>query len=130
VSEWTVDTLKEHYDTLLSERKEAQQRAIDSALLAAKELNAQALQAANERFAAFVAATDKRFESVNEFRGTLSDQATTLLPRAEYESNRRNETTDGFAGRAGGKQTLAVIASIGFGLLGLGFGVVTFLAQQ
>lgn len=28
-------------------------------------------------------ATEKRFDAVNEFRGTLSDQATNLLPRAE-----------------------------------------------
>jgi hypothetical protein len=28
-------------------------------------------------------ATEKRFDSMNEFRGTLSDQAATLMPRAE-----------------------------------------------
>jgi hypothetical protein len=28
-------------------------------------------------------ATEKRFDAVNEFRGTLSDQAATLMPRAE-----------------------------------------------
>ena len=28
-------------------------------------------------------ATEKRFDAVNEFRGTLSDQTATLLPRAE-----------------------------------------------
>jgi Ni,Fe-hydrogenase I large subunit len=30
-------------------------------------------------------ASDKRFESINEFRGTLSDQAAMLMPRAEVE---------------------------------------------
>ncbi len=30
-------------------------------------------------------ATEKRFDGVNEFRGVLSDQATTLLPRIEYQ---------------------------------------------
>ena len=32
-------------------------------------------------------ATEKRFEGVNEFRETLSDQANTFLPRTEYASN-------------------------------------------
>ncbi len=30
-------------------------------------------------------ATERRFEGVNEFRQTLADQATRLMPRAEYE---------------------------------------------
>lgn len=34
-------------------------------------------------------ATEKRFDSVNEFRGTLADQATRLLPRAEYDVQHR-----------------------------------------
>jgi hypothetical protein len=32
------------------------------------------------------ASTEKRFESVNEFRNTLKDQQNTFLPRAEYEA--------------------------------------------
>jgi hypothetical protein len=111
-SEWTINTLKEHYDTLLNERKEAQQRAIDAAFLAAKELNAQALEAANDRFAAFVAATDKRFESVNEFRGTLSDQAATLLPRTEYEQSQRNYSGDRFSGRTDIRGTVTMIVAL------------------
>ncbi len=35
------------------------------------------------------AATEKRFDAVNEFRGTLSDQAASLLPRAEANANFR-----------------------------------------
>ena len=31
------------------------------------------------------ASTEKRFESVNEFREQLADQATRLMPRSEYE---------------------------------------------
>ncbi len=30
-------------------------------------------------------ATERRFEGVNEFRQTLADQASRLMPRAEYE---------------------------------------------
>ena len=35
-------------------------------------------------------ATEKRFDSVNEFRGTLTDQQRTLLPRLEYEAGHKN----------------------------------------
>ena len=35
-------------------------------------------------------ATDKRFESVNEFRAQLGDQARTFLPRQEYEQAHNN----------------------------------------
>jgi hypothetical protein len=33
------------------------------------------------------AATEKRFEGVNELRGALSDQAATFIPRSEYLAN-------------------------------------------
>ena len=36
------------------------------------------------------AATEKRFEGVNEFRLQLSDQARTFLPRQEYEQAHKN----------------------------------------
>lgn len=52
----------------------AQEKAVDAALLAAKEA-VQKAEAANE----------KRFESVNEFRQTLSDQTNTFMPRAEFD---------------------------------------------
>jgi len=34
-------------------------------------------------------ATEKRFESVNEFRAQLSDQTNTFLPREVYDTNHR-----------------------------------------
>lgn len=34
-------------------------------------------------------ATEKRFDSVNEFRATLADQASKLMPRAEYDVQHR-----------------------------------------
>jgi len=53
VSEWTIDTLKKHFDR----RFKDQDRAVTKAL----------------------AATEKRFDSVNEFRQTLADQQTTFV---------------------------------------------------
>lgn len=35
-------------------------------------------------------ATNKRFESVNEFRGQLNDQAALFLPRTEYDARHTN----------------------------------------
>lgn len=67
---WTVDTLKEHVEALLREKD----KAIAAALRAADEASAKA-----ER------ATEKRFDAVNEFRQTLSDQAMTFMPRLEAE---------------------------------------------
>ena len=37
-------------------------------------------------------ATEKRFDAVNEFRNTLSDQQRTLMPRQEYESTHASLT--------------------------------------
>ena len=87
--------LKEHVEALRladhrfnDEQQRANQRAIDAALLAQKEAVAAALESQKEAFASFRAATDKRFESVNEFRGTLSDNQATYLPREEYNAGR------------------------------------------
>lgn len=45
-----------------------------------------ALTASEKAVAKAEIATEKRFDSVNEFRGQLKDQAATLVPRAEAES--------------------------------------------
>jgi hypothetical protein len=42
--------------------------------------------AADRAVAKAEAASERRFESVNEFRATLADQATQLMPRAEAEA--------------------------------------------
>ncbi len=44
-----------------------------------------ALAAADKAVAKAEAATERRFEGINEFRETLRDQASTLMPRTEYE---------------------------------------------
>jgi len=55
-----------------NQRFDAQEKAVAAALAAAKEATAKA-----------EAAAEKRFEGLNEFRGTLKDQQATLMPRAE-----------------------------------------------
>lgn len=72
--------IKEHFEAILAEKDKgyeqrfnAQEKAVNAALIAAKE----AVEKAE-------AAASKRFDSVNEFRQTLSDQTATFIPRPEY----------------------------------------------
>lgn len=82
ISEWSTGTLKIYHDekiALLKEYflalREDDQKAIKAASLATKEAILKA-----------ETASEKRFESVNEFRGQLADQTATLIPRAEADS--------------------------------------------
>lgn len=71
ITGWTVDTLHEHIDVridsiykLIDERQSANERDIEKSM----------------------AAAEKRFESINEFRAQLADQALTFMPRAEAQA--------------------------------------------
>src|SRR5687768_2375402 len=72
-------------DRRYEQRFADQQTAVNTALSAAKEAVNAAMLAANAAVTKAETAYDKRFEAVNEFRGTLSDQQRTLMPRAEAE---------------------------------------------
>ena len=80
-SEWTIGTLKAHLDAILHDRDEryaerfsSQEKSVDTALAAAEKAVTKA-----------ETATEKRFDGVNEFRQTLSDQAREFMPRKEME---------------------------------------------
>lgn len=103
----------EQRDLRYQQRFDAQISAIDAALLAVKEAVRKA-EIANER----------RFESVNEFRQTLSDQATSFVSRAEFDAVRiaadarlREVTTrmDKAEGKSGGYSSIYgwAIAAVG-----------------
>jgi flagellar basal body-associated protein FliL len=67
---WTILSLKEYIETLFLEKEKQQEQkfvSLDRAVTKAE------------------IATEKRFESVNEFRATLADQQRMLIPRLEYE---------------------------------------------
>lgn len=70
-----LESLIASADQRYSQRFDAQEKAVTSALAAAKEAVIKA-----------EIASDKRFEGVNEFRAALSDQQRTLMPRAEVEA--------------------------------------------
>lgn len=89
-------------DRRYEQRFEAQEQAVSLALARVdKEFHEHlaqvrsethaALEAADKAIAKAEAATEKRFEGVNEFRGQLADQARTFIPRAESIS--RHERT-------------------------------------
>lgn len=66
---WDVDTLKTYLDTRFND----QDKMVQAAVVAIKE----AVDKANQ-------ANEKRFESVNEFRASLSDQTSSFITRTEY----------------------------------------------
>jgi len=70
VSGWTVDTLKQHMDQRFIESDERLRIRITTAEAAVNKAEV---------------ATEKRFEGVNEFRKTLSDQTATFMSRLETE---------------------------------------------
>ena len=87
---WTFKTLLAHIRALMSEadrryeqRFEAQEKAVGAALAAADRAVVKAELAA-----------DKRFDGVNEFRQTLSDQNATFITRTEAEAAINRNTTD------------------------------------
>lgn len=74
-------SLREHIMTLLGEMD----RRIEGALAAQDKAVQIAMVASEKAVVKAEIAAEKRFESVNEFRGQLSDQAATFMPRAEAE---------------------------------------------
>ncbi len=93
VSGWTVDTLREFIMKiqadqvkLLDERFATQTKAVDAAFAAAEKAVQMALESAEKSVAKAEISVERRFESVNEFRAQLSDQAGTFLSRNEYST--------------------------------------------
>jgi hypothetical protein len=80
-SQWTVDTLKNHYDQKFIDNN----AFIDRRFADADKALTAALNAAKEAVGKAETAATKRFESVNEFRAQLSDQVATFLPRTEAD---------------------------------------------
>ena len=127
----------------------AQQTGLNAALLAQKEAIATALVAAEKAVnAALVSsaqavqkaemAAERRFESVNEFRGTLADQQRLLMPRAEVEVLMRSlsEKIDSMTTESRERNSKAAGISAGWamaigvvGLITLLMGIATFFIR-
>jgi hypothetical protein len=111
-TEWTVATLKEHNEALrvadqrlADERQASNQRAIDAAITAV-----------DRAMVTATAALDKRRDTLNELRGVVSDQQATFIPRAEFESSRRQTLEDANVGvigkRAGWQLQLGALGGV------------------
>lgn len=94
--EWTPEQintlLSTRYDDLvgrLNERHDAQIKAVDAAFAAGEARNRVALEAAEKAVTKAESASERRFESINEFRGQLNDMINTLMPRAEAQTRDR-----------------------------------------
>ena len=103
-SGWTVETLKQFLTTALNDmsatpltirtsddlryqqRFDASEKALQAALASAKEAVNAALAASDRAVSKAEMAAEKRFEAVNEFRGTLQDQAARMLTRTEADA--------------------------------------------
>lgn len=72
-------------DLRYQQRFDSQGEALSAAFQAAKEAVASALASADRAVSKAEAAAEKRFEAVNEFRATLSDQATKFASRTEVD---------------------------------------------
>ena len=90
--EWTFGTMLSHVTAIinLNDRRYASEREDDDRRNEQRFLSSQlavdnALNAAKEAVRKAEIAAEKRFDSVNEFRATLSDQQRTLMPRVEAD---------------------------------------------
>lgn len=81
-SGWTIDTLREYMDARLADKDLRDQQRFDGQSTAIKD----ALLAAEKAVTKAETANERRFEGVNEFRQTLSDQAATFISRGEFDA--------------------------------------------
>jgi hypothetical protein len=99
---WNLATLDMYFTKVMDERDrtyqqrwessekatvaalQGQKDAVSTAFTAQEKAVAAALTAADRAVSKAEVASEKRFDSVNEFRGQLSDQAASFLPRIEF----------------------------------------------
>ena len=113
---WTVDTLEvylsskiESIDKIISTRLDGVEKAVITALNSAD----RAVNKSEE-------ATEKRFESVNEFRSALSDQTRSFIPRSEYSVQHKSvvDAIEAIGARVSTIETVGVTKQQGISTLG------------
>lgn len=118
---------------LLDERYATQTKAVDAAFLAAESAVNTALMTAEKAVTKAETAADKRFESVNEFRGQLADQAATLLSRSEADVrigslSDKIDTLQGRVDKSEGRSTgISLSAGAMVGALSAAVAIVTIV---
>ncbi len=122
---WTLPTLHAHLLTILEERdKRYGQRFTDleTALRAALAASEKAINKAE-------IATERRFESVNEFRASLSDQAANFITRSESEAAtaRNSERIQELMDRINRSEGRGAGVGVGWAYLAAGIGVIALV---
>lgn len=126
---WTLDGYIAHNESM---RDELDRRYLQR-FLAQEQAVAAALTSAKEAVIKAETASEKRFESVNEFRATLADQATSLISRSEVETQFKAiddkvdiimGRMDRLEGRAGGSTAAWAYAFAAAGLIGTLVGII------
>jgi hypothetical protein len=144
-SQWTLETLKEHFDALFAERDKqyveraiANKTAVEAALKAAETLNAAAFAASEKAIAKSDINAEKWREQANEWRGSMQDRENKFAARAEVDNEFKNlrselgslkESRAEGSGRSGGSQAMWGYVVGAIGLLGIGITFVTFLMK-
>lgn len=108
-------------------------------LQAQKDQVALAMTAAREAVSKAEAASEKRFEGVNEFRSTLADQQRTLMPRSEVEALFRavhdkinkieSEIIESRASKSGAKEGWGYAVGI-IGLVALALSIAAYVGSR
>ena len=148
-----MDVRFEESELRYQQRFDAQEKAVWSAFQSAEKAVNTALASADRAVIKAETAAEKRFEGVNEFRQTLTDQAATFLTRAEAEAHFKSVTekiedlraatiraqaakdasaNDRKEGRQGTSQMLSIAAlvfSVIMGLFVIGTALVTSRSQ-
>jgi hypothetical protein len=96
---WTLNTLQAHVaqvlaerDARYSQRMDSIERMIEIMVTSQADKVTLALASADKAVLKAEAATEKRFEGVNEFRQALTDQAAAFVTRREFEALRTSGT--------------------------------------
>lgn len=119
-------TLREHLVALMAEQDKRNRQRFD----AQESAVAAALTAADRAVAKAEVAAEKRFDSVNEFRAQLADQAATFMPRAESEirfaamQEKLDSVVTSVTLQAGAKDGSASLAKALYALSGFVLGLV------
>lgn len=80
-----IQTGSLEHEKQLQQRWESQERAVSAAFMAQEKLVRQAMESAQLAVSKSELSMEKRFESVNEFREQLRDQAASFINRNEFE---------------------------------------------
>lgn len=116
MNDWTITTVIAKlgdFKEFVNQRFTDNDKAVQAALVSQEKAVAAALAAAEKAVLKAETAADKRFDAVNEFRATLTDQTNTFLPRPEYNAQHKaleekvdvlTERVNSMTGRSSGLQ--------------------------